>query len=283
MRVRRIKKAIIISALIFLLLPTIFCIALTFKIKVLEKEIIAIRQETAIFAESINNLDWKQETESEREEETKLREEETMKKVYLTFDDGPGPNTEKILDILRGYDVKATFFVTGMNSPKYDNCYLRILEEGHTLGIHSFSHDYSDIYVSLDSFKQDWLKMQQHIEKLTGEKVTISRFPGGSSNTVSNTNMKEMISWLKEQGVVYYDWNVSAEDAGSKVLTPEQIVTNCIEGIKNYKQPIVLLHDASGKTSTIEALPLIIEGIRKLEDTVLLPIDEDTVPIQHKK
>lgn len=283
MRVRRIKKAIIISALIFLLLPTIFCIALTFKIKVLEKEIIAIRQETAIFKESINNLYWKQETESEREEETKLREEETRKKVYLTFDDGPGPNTEKILDILRVYDVKATFFVTGMNSPKYDNCYLRILEEGHTLGIHSFSHDYSDIYVSLDSFKQDWLKMQQHIEKLTGEKVTISRFPGGSSNTVSNTNMKEMISWLKEQGVVYYDWNVSAEDAGSKILTPKEIATNCIEGIKNYKQPIVLLHDASGKTSTIEALPLIIEGIRKLEDTVLLPIDEDTVPIQHKK
>ena len=283
MRVRRIKKAIIISALIFLLLPTIFCIALTFKIKVLEKEIIAIRQETAIFKESINNLYWKQETESECEEETKLREEETMKKVYLTFDDGPGPNTEKILDILRGYDVKATFFVTGMNSPKYDNCYLRILEEGHTLGIHSFSHNYSNIYVSLDSFKQDWLKMQQHIEKLTGEKVTISRFPGGSSNTVSNTNMKEMISWLKEQGVVYYDWNVSAEDAGSKILTPKEIATNCIEGIKNYKQPIVLLHDASGKTSTIEALPLIIEGIRKLEDTVLLPIDEDTVPIQHKK
>ena len=283
MRVRRIKKAIIISALIFLLLPTIFCIALTFKIKVLEKEIIAIRQETAIFAESINNLYWKQETELKHEEETKLREEETMKKVYLTFDDGPGPNTEKILDILRGYDVKATFFVTGMNSPKYDNCYLRILEEGHTLGIHSFSHDYSDIYVSLDSFKQDWLKMQQHIENLTGEKVTISRFPGGSSNTVSNTNMEEMISWLKEQGVVYYDWNVSAEDAGSKILTPEEIATNCIEGIKNYKQPIVLLHDASGKTSTIEALPLIIEGIRKLEDTVLLPIDEDTVPIQHKK
>lgn len=107
------------------------------------------------------------------------------RKVYLTFDDGPSGNTGEILDILAEYDVKATFFVVGKEEEKYQPLYKRIVEEGHTLAMHSYSHKYDEIYQSKESFAADLSKLQEFLYDTTGVWCRYCRFPGGSSNTVS--------------------------------------------------------------------------------------------------
>ena len=165
-----------------------------------------------------------------------------------------------------------------------DEYYQKILDEGHSLGIHTYSHVYGDIYESLDSFVADFEKMRNHIFEQTGEMISLYRFPGGSgNNVVSATVREEIFQWLEQEGIHYYDWNVSSGDAEKNVLSAERIAQNCIDGVKNCNTAIVLLHDAGGKKSTIEALPLIIEGINQLDDTILLPMDEETVKIQQIK
>ena len=204
-----------------------------------------------------------------------------IRKVYLTFDDGPGPNTDKILDILEQYGVKATFFVVGKEG--YAEQYRRIVEEGHTLGMHSYSHKYSEIYASLEAYKNDLNKLHDFLYELTGEDCNIVRFPGGSSNTISNVDMRELISYLNEENIVYYDWNVSSGDATGNYKNADRIAANVLENIDQYNNAIILFHDAAGKDSTVEALPIIIEKILESSDTVILPISSDTVKIQHLK
>lgn len=204
-----------------------------------------------------------------------------IRKVYLTFDDGPGPNTDKILDILEQYGVKATFFVVGKEG--YAEQYRRIVEEGHTLGMHSYSHKYSEIYASLEAYKNDLNKLHDFLYELTGKDCNIVRFPGGSSNTISNVDMRELISYLNEENIVYYDWNVSSGDATGNYKNADRIAANVLENIDQYNNAIILFHDAAGKDSTVEALPIIIEKILESSDTVILPISSDTVKIQHLK
>lgn len=204
-----------------------------------------------------------------------------IKKVYLTFDDGPGPNTDKILDILDEYGVKATFFVVGKEG--YADQYRRIVEEGHTLGMHSYSHKYNEIYASVDAYKDDLNRLHDFLYELTGEDCNVVRFPGGSSNTISKVDMRELISYLNEKNMVYYDWNVSSGDATGAYKNADQIAANVLENIDQYNNAIILFHDAAGKESTVEALPIIIEKILESSDTVILPISSDTVKIQHLK
>lgn len=204
-------------------------------------------------------------------------------KVYLTFDDGPSANTEKILDILDEYDIKATFFVVGNESRTAREALKQIVERGHTLGMHSYSHKYSDIYSSEEDFAADFEKLRSYLEEVTGVTSNVYRFPGGSSNTVSKLDMRVFIDYLESEGVCFYDWNISSGDAGSKQLTVDQIVENATKGIERRGTSVILLHDAVSKTITLEALPLIIEKILEMEDTVILPITEDTVPVQHVK
>ena len=292
-RVQRLKKMIIIIVATLLILPSLFCIILAVRISNLEKQIQELKTEGYKSLEIV----WNEEREasensveiqenSEAEEEAETEEESTpqepdLKKVYLTFDDGPSYYTEEILDILKRYNVKATFFVTGMNFPQYEEYLQKILDGGHALGIHTYSHVYNDIYGSLDAFKEDFYKLRDAIYECTGEDVKIYRFPGGSSNTIVSVEVREQImKWLKEENIQYYDWNVSSGDASNVLLSPEEIAENCINGVQDCNTAIVLLHDSGGKKSTVEALPLIIEGINRLDDTILLPIEEETVPIQ---
>ena len=171
-----------------------------------------------------------------------------------------------------------------MNSEQYGDYYQEILDDGHSLGIHTYSHVYNDIYKSLDSFVEDFDKMRNLIREKTGEEITLYRFPGGSGNNVVSPSVrKEIFEWLEKEGIQYYDWNVSSGDAEKKAPSAQKIAQNCIDGVKNCNTAIVLLHDAGGKKSTIEALPLIIEGINQLDDTILLPMDEETVKIQQIK
>lgn len=217
------------------------------------------------------------------QEDASDEENVTVRKVYLTFDDGPSSNTDNILDILDTYGVKATFFVTGKEGAKAEASYRRIVEEGHTLGMHSYTHDYSVIYASEEAFMEDMEKLQRYLYDVTGVQSTYIRFPGGSSNKVSDVDMRLLITDVHEAGMEYFDWNVSSQDASSKPLTKEEILDNCLNSIERFQNCIILMHDAGSKDSTVEALPELIEHIQAMEHTELLPITEDTVPVWHIK
>lgn len=217
------------------------------------------------------------------QESTSDEEDVPVRKVYLTFDDGPSSNTDNILDILDTYGVKATFFVTGKEGAKAEASYRRIVEEGHTLGMHSYTHDYSVIYASEEAFMEDMKKLQHYLYDVTGVQSTYIRFPGGSSNKVSDVDMRLLITDVHEAGMEYFDWNVSSQDASSKPLTKEEILDNCLNSIERFQNCIILMHDAGSKDSTVEALPELIEHIQAMEHTELLPITEDTVPVWHIK
>ena len=217
------------------------------------------------------------------QEDASDEENVTARKVYLTFDDGPSSNTDNILDILDTYGVKATFFVTGKEGAKAEASYRRIVEEGHTLGMHSYTHDYSVIYASEEAFMEDMEKLQRYLYDVTGVQSTYIRFPGGSSNKVSDVDMRLLITDVHEAGMEYFDWNVSSQDASSKPLTKEEILDNCLNSIERFQNCIILMHDAGSKDSTVEALPELIEHIQAMEHTELLPITEDTVPVWHIK
>lgn len=177
------------------------------------------------------------------------------KVIYLTFDDGPGPYTEKLLDILAKYDVKATFFVINGG---YEHLLRRIVSEGHSIGIHSATHQYRTIYASEEAFFADLEKMQGIIEDSTGVKTYLMRFPGGSSNTVSSFNkgiMTRLTSAVEEQGYRYFDWNVTSGDAGETQDT-DQVYQNVISGVQQREVSIVLQHDI--KNFSVDAVERII-------------------------
>lgn len=203
------------------------------------------------------------------------------RKVYLTFDDGPSSNTGRILDILAEYDVKATFFVVGKTEEKYQSLYKRIVEEGHTLAMHSYSHKYNEIYQSRESYVEDLTKLQEFLYETTGVWCRYCRFPGGSSNTVSRVDMHELIAYLEEQDMTYFDWNVSSGDASAAYISPEAVVRNSTATLSEFHEAIILLHDAADKDSTVQALPGLIEKIQAMEDTKIVPITDETEPIHH--
>lgn len=203
------------------------------------------------------------------------------RKVYLTFDDGPSSNTGRILDILAEYDVKATFFVVGKTEEKYQSLYKRIVDEGHTLAMHSYSHKYNEIYQSRESYVEDLTKLQEFLYETTGVWCRYCRFPGGSSNTVSRVDMHELIEYLEGQDMTYFDWNVSSGDASSAYISPEAVVRNSTARLLEFQEAIILLHDAADKDSTVQALPELIEKIQAMEDTVIVPITDETEPIHH--
>lgn len=210
-----------------------------------------------------------------------MADEDDLHQVYLTFDGSPNANTNNILDVLEEYGVKATFFVVGDESDEAKEIYKRIVEDGHTLGMHSYSNQYSTIYASTEAFSEDFDQISGYLQEVTGTKSLYYRFPGGSSNEISNVNMAEFVRILNDKGVTYYDWNVSAGDAASD-YTEEDIITNVTEGVSRYKTSVVLLHDGEDKSTTVEALGPLIEALQKM-DAKILPIDENTNVIQYIK
>ncbi len=179
------------------------------------------------------------------------------KTVYLTFDDGPGPYTAELLDILKSYNVKATFFVTNQ-FPKYQNLIGRAYSEGHAIGVHTYTHNWT-VYSSLESYIDDFAKMHNIIREQTGIDTKIFRFPGGANNTISKKYAKGVVSaiadYLTSLGYVYYDWNCDCNDASS--ASTSQIIENVTRQIANNNSSIVLMHDI--KKKTVDAVPAIIE------------------------
>ncbi|MCR5544897.1 MAG: polysaccharide deacetylase family protein [Lachnospiraceae bacterium] len=201
-------------------------------------------------------------------------------KVYLTFDDGPSENSNAILDILDDYNVKATFFVVGREDEDSLAVYKRIVDEGHTIAMHSYSHSYSNLYSSLDAFKSDLERIQNLIYDATGVDCDLYRFPGGSSNQVSNADMTEYIKYLNDENIRYLDWNVASGDATSVAYSADDLVENVMTDVVKYKTSVVLMHDADNKDATVEALPKLIEQLQGI-GAVILPVSEDTEMIQH--
>ena len=174
--------------------------------------------------------------------------------IYLTFDDGPAGYTEKLLGILDKYGVKATFFVTNCYS-SYQYCIGKEYRAGHAVAVHTYTHSYATVYKSTAAYWNDHEKMQQIVEKQTGHRSEMFRFPGGSSNTVSRRYNRGVMTSLARQanakGLTYYDWNVDSDDAGS-TRSSSGVYNNITRGVRNNRQSIVLCHDV--KAYTVNAM-----------------------------
>ncbi len=293
-RIERIKQMILLLFLAATLLPILSSSILLHRVSKLEQEVVQMlgsdRDMKTLISSgealmSNPNVDVDQLTGadgSQPEEDAQVQDETTgqQKRVYLTFDDGPSIYTGQILDILKANDIKATFFVIAREDESYWPYYTRILEEGHTLGMHSYTHDYNQVYASLDSFETDVNSLSQFLYDRTGEYPTIYRFPGGSSNTVCNVPMEECIAYLNEQGITYYDWNALNGDAVSSELPPEKLVENIMNSVRQNNTSIVLMHDMQSRHTTVESLQPLIDTLKD-EGYEILPIDENTPLIQH--
>lgn len=168
------------------------------------------------------------------------------KVIYLTFDDGPSRYTLELLEVLEKYNVKATFFIVGSAGVGYLD---EIAAGGHSIGIHSMTHVYSEVYASEEAFFKDLYATQQLIYDRTGILTTLMRFPGGSDNTVSKKYnrgiMTRLSAAVEAQGFQYFDWNVSSGDAGGATKT-EEVFQNVINGVKQRDISVVLQHDIKG-------------------------------------
>lgn len=308
-RINRIKRGLISFIGIWMLLCMFLCVVLLFKVNGLEKQISQLvsdatvsksaaetmsentSDKSGVFSyDSTESIGGEKATEqvianvsnAVESDSENFAEENDQLKVYLTFDDGPSDNTAAILDTLAKYNVKATFFVVGKTDDQSKEMYQRIVNEGHTLGMHSYSHKYSVVYDSLDAFETDFNQLQSYLYDITGQECRLYRFPGGSSNQVSNTDMSEFIRFLNEEGVTYFDWNVSSGDATSQAYTADELLNNVLTDVPKYKTSVVLMHDSNTKSTTVEALGPMIEALQGM-GAQILPIDENTTLVQHIK
>lgn len=202
--------------------------------------------------------------------------------AYLTFDDGPSSITHSVLDILKKYNVKATFFV--INSGNYNKATLqREVNEGHTIGLHAYDHNYAIAYKDDNSYLDGIDKLRAKVKADTGFDSHYIRFPGGSSNTISKRYSKGIMSRItktaKQRGYKYYDWNVDDDDAG-RARTADDCYNNVIKELRPNRSNIVLMHDFGTNKKILEALPRIIEYCQK-NGYKMLPIDDNTPEIHH--
>ena len=263
---------ILCGLVFFALCGTIFCMGLNAK----EARQEARKAEAVKEAEAEKKKAEKEEKKKEKEAEEQRKKELSVqpgvavgtteasdeKIVYLTFDDGPSENTQKVLDILDQYDAKATFFITGQK-PEYRPMIKKAYDAGHTIGLHSFCHDYETVYSSEEAYLKD-------LEEV-----------GGSSNTVSRNYMEGIMSVLVpkvlELGYQYYDWNVSSGDGGT--ATTEEIIAQ--SETDKYHQVMLLFHDAATKETTIEALPTVLEYYKNLGYS-FKAIDRESLVVHHQ-
>ena len=182
--------------------------------------------------------------------------------IYLTFDDGPNnTTTTQILDVLSKYGVKATFFVTSTNGGD-DSQIKREFDDGHKVAIHTQTHDYQTVYTSVEGFWADMNAIGERIERITGQKTDVIRFPGGSSNTVSRRYNSGIMTVLtrdvEEKGYNYVDWNVDSRDAEPAVTkTSDDVYNNVVNNLSKYRGNVILMHDI--KQTTAGAIEKIIK------------------------
>ena len=198
--------------------------------------------------------------------------------VYLTFDDGPSPRTPEVLNILEEKGVKATFFVVGQNDEQSYQWMRDIVEAGHTIGMHSYSHQYKKIYSSVEDYLADMYSMFSQIKEVTGVTPTVFRFPGGSINAYNTAINQEIIAEMLRRGFVPYDWNVSSEDAATTPPAAQTIVSSVLSQMQRVNRGVVLMHDSDYKYTTVEALPAMIDQLKE-QGFVFSAIMPETQPV----
>jgi peptidoglycan/xylan/chitin deacetylase (PgdA/CDA1 family) len=177
--------------------------------------------------------------------------------------------------------VRATFFCIAREGEENAARYKRIVEEGHVLGMHSYTHEYKTVYADLKSFQNDVTKLSDFLYGITGVRPKYYRFPGGSSNTVSKVSMKKCIRFINESQLTYFDWNAQNDDATGKSYTAAQLVNHAMTNVRQAGENVVLLmHDEQTKTATAESLPKLIRQLKKANYDIL-PITDETPLVQH--
>lgn len=291
-RVQRIKSGIIAFIVIYILASIVTLFVLSISVSSMQRQINDLSEKVskleAVKATRKPTIIDSVEPQSDilvvdtKTAEANLAGEKDTLKVYLTFDDGPSSYTNRILDILDDYGVKATFFVVGKTDEDSRIAMKRIVNEGHTIGLHSFTHKYSELYASKEAFAADFEKIRKYVYDVTGIDSKYYRFPGGSSNSVSATDMSELIKFLNEKNMTYFDWNVANGDETSNDYTVEELIENVMNDVVKYKTSVVLMHEAADKGRTVESLPRLIELLQQ-KGALILPISRDTTVIQHVK
>lgn len=204
--------------------------------------------------------------------------------IYLTFDDGPSNSaTKKILDVLKKNGVKATFFIINFDTNEKADLIKNMVAQGHTVAIHGYSHVYKDIYRSEKAFMDNTNSLRDKVKALTGYTPTIMRFPGGSSNTVSNFNpgiMTTLVKSVQDAGYLYFDWNVDSGDAAGGKITADRLYDNVTLGLRTNRGNVVLMHDTGDGDVKAKAVGEIIE-YGKAKGYVFAPITEATAPVHH--
>ena len=204
------------------------------------------------------------------------------KVVYITIDDGPTTDTPKLLDILDQYNAKATWFVTGqyMEGSALKDMLKQIHDKGHTIGVHTFSHQYKQIYSSPDAYMEDYNKMNKIIVSAVGESSDIFRFPGGSNAGYNKKIRRELLDRVNSEGLVYYDWNAFTGD--TEGMSRSEMISKAVKECGYNNKAILLMHDVPGRDTVVEALP---EILKQLQDKgyEFRALDKDVKPIQFEK
>nr|WP_294492982.1 polysaccharide deacetylase family protein [uncultured Mediterraneibacter sp.] len=268
-QIYNINKYTLCGLVFFALCATAFCMVANSRGNSVENRIAFMKSEMAAVAEVTDQVAVKasEEIRTARDKNFAVqpgvpvgmeKPTDDEKVVYLTFDDGPSENTKKIIEILARYNAKATFFITGANEecrPYIKEAY----DAGHTIGLHTFSHDYGAVYASDEAYFDDLAKIGGVAKEQIGYVPCFIRFPGGSSNKVSAKYnkgiMSRLVTSVQEQGYQYYDWNIDSGDAAGS--SKEQIEANATAGTANHI--MILFHDSQTKGATVEALPYVLE------------------------
>lgn len=278
-RRKRIKTIIVTMLLLLIIIPIVLSVFLLFRMNRLERQmetLVAKRGEKTHYSTEVPDV-----VKAEEKEKviSPAAVEEQPKKVYLTFNDGPSEQTKEVLDVLKKRNVKATFFVIGREDEYSKKMYKRIVKEGHTLGMHSYSHIHQKIYNSFRDFRKDFQEISELLFDVTGVRSAYYRFPGGSSAT-GQLSIEECRAFFEKQGVTYIDWNVVAANGTKEDASKTEVVRSVMEGVAMYDTSIVLLYDSADQKMTAKALNKLIDDLQA-GGYELLPIDENTTPVQH--
>lgn len=216
---------------------------------------------TARFVSQVQEENNKENNKANKKEDKK--ESNTKKVAYLTFDDGPSDNTEKILDTLKEKNAVSSFFIIGKDiNEKEEKIIQKAVSQGNVVGVHTYCHERCNIYMDKEHFFSDYDKAEKVLEKIIGKKPTLHRFPWGSNNRLVSYYVDGLIEELKKRGVRSFDWNVSGEDSVGSSVPAETIFANVKKDLTRFDKPIILLHDSATMKNTAEILPQIIDYIR---------------------
>lgn len=209
-----------------------------------------INENMSSTATSLNLMDKDQRVESN------TVDEENKKIIYLTFDDGPSYKiTNKVLDVLEENQVKATFFLIGSQIKDKEDVVKRIYNEGHSIGLHTYTHNFRKIYCNEDKFIQEMMVCRNEIQEVIGIAPNIIRFPGGSYKHLSKSYLKK----LHDNNFRVYDWNVDNCDGLNPKIQPYNLYVKAIKGSGKLDNIILLLHCTDMNNNTCKALPKIIK------------------------